>query len=187
MFSSIKRYGFTLAEALLTLTIIGVIAAMVMPTLINDYNRKVAETRLKKTYSIATNLCERVMADENAQRFTETSYYNPPQNINRQEILTNYIKAISINNDGTTINLEDGSILVIRLFQPQDADAPVLGFNVETNGNTLPNAGGRDQFTFYLNNSCTHAENANDNTTNYLTFEAAMNNDWRLPKFPVQP
>ena len=47
-----KRAAFTLAEVLITLGIIGVVAALTMPALIANYQDKVAVTRLKKVYSI---------------------------------------------------------------------------------------------------------------------------------------
>ncbi len=47
----IKRNAFTLAEVLITLGIIGIVAAMTMPTLIQKNNNRVVETRLMKFYS----------------------------------------------------------------------------------------------------------------------------------------
>ena len=44
--------AFTLAEVLITLGIIGVVAALTMPTLIQKYNNKITETRLAKFYSM---------------------------------------------------------------------------------------------------------------------------------------
>lgn len=46
----IKR-GFTLAEVLITLGIIGVVAAITLPTLITNYQKKQTITQLKKAYS----------------------------------------------------------------------------------------------------------------------------------------
>lgn len=43
--------GFTLAEVLITLGIIGVIAALTVPTLISKYSEKVMVSTLKETYS----------------------------------------------------------------------------------------------------------------------------------------
>ncbi len=47
-----KRAAFTLAEVLITLGIIGVVAAMTMPALIGSYRRSVTETKLQKFYSV---------------------------------------------------------------------------------------------------------------------------------------
>jgi len=46
-----KKNGFTLAEVLITLGIIGVVAALVMPALIANYKKQVYVTQLKKTIS----------------------------------------------------------------------------------------------------------------------------------------
>ena len=43
--------GFTLAEVLITLGIIGIVAAMTVPTLVENYQKRVVETRLEKFYS----------------------------------------------------------------------------------------------------------------------------------------
>ena len=45
------KKGFTLAEVLITLVIIGVVASMTIPTLMSAYNRHVVETRLYKIHS----------------------------------------------------------------------------------------------------------------------------------------
>ena len=46
-----KKAAFTLAEVLITIGIIGVVAAMTIPTLVANYKKKVVETRLVKVYS----------------------------------------------------------------------------------------------------------------------------------------
>ena len=46
------KSAFTLAEVLITLAIIGVVAAMTIPTLTANYKKKVVETRLAKFYSM---------------------------------------------------------------------------------------------------------------------------------------
>lgn len=43
--------GFTLAEVLITLGIIGVVAALTMPSLITNYQKKQIVIQLKKAYS----------------------------------------------------------------------------------------------------------------------------------------
>ena len=46
-----EKLAFTLAEVLITLGIIGVVAAITMPILIGNYQKKVIQTALKKTNS----------------------------------------------------------------------------------------------------------------------------------------
>lgn len=47
----VHKFGFTLAEVLITLGIIGVVAALTIPQFISKYNELVIITELKKTYS----------------------------------------------------------------------------------------------------------------------------------------
>ena len=47
-----KRFGFTLAEVLITLAIIGVVAALTMPTLINNTSGAQFKTAFKKAMSV---------------------------------------------------------------------------------------------------------------------------------------
>ena len=50
-----KKAAFTLAEVLITLGIIGIIAAMTLPMLIASYKKQEVEVRLKKFYSTFSN------------------------------------------------------------------------------------------------------------------------------------
>ena len=50
-----KKSAFTLAEVLITLAIIGVVAAMTMPSLIAKYQQKVLASQFKKSYSNLQN------------------------------------------------------------------------------------------------------------------------------------
>ena len=52
MTNKIKKSGFTLAEVLITLGIIGVVAAMTLPALVGKYKEKQRVTQLQKAYSI---------------------------------------------------------------------------------------------------------------------------------------
>ena len=47
-----KNFGFTLAEVLITLGIIGIVAAMTLPTLIQKKTNSEVEAKLKKIYSV---------------------------------------------------------------------------------------------------------------------------------------
>ena len=45
------KKGFTLAEVLITLGIIGVVAAMTLPTVINNVQEKQFHSKFKKAYA----------------------------------------------------------------------------------------------------------------------------------------
>ena len=47
-----KFYGFTLAEVLITLGIIGIVAALTLPTIVQKQQEKVLLTKVKKAYSV---------------------------------------------------------------------------------------------------------------------------------------
>lgn len=51
-FKKQKKTAFTLAEVLITLGIIGIVAAMTLPTLLSRNDEKVAINKLKKIYSV---------------------------------------------------------------------------------------------------------------------------------------
>ena len=51
-FSPLKKPAFTMAEVLITLGIIGIIAAMTLPTVINNARNKELEARFKQAYSL---------------------------------------------------------------------------------------------------------------------------------------
>ena len=59
----LKKCAFTLAEVLITLGIIGVVAAMTIPTVVAKYQHKVLETQFKKAYSILYQLVLQVQND----------------------------------------------------------------------------------------------------------------------------
>lgn len=54
---------FTLAEVLITIGIIGIVAAMTLPSLITNYQKKQTVTQLKKVYSIMSQALQRAELD----------------------------------------------------------------------------------------------------------------------------
>ena len=59
----LKNRAFTLAEVLITLGIIGVVAAMTIPTLLAKYQEKQTVIKLKQTYSILSQAIRSVQED----------------------------------------------------------------------------------------------------------------------------
>ena len=60
---SSRKAAFTLAEVLITLGIIGIVAAMTLPSLIGKWQEKVLEARFRKVYNILNVACEKTVAD----------------------------------------------------------------------------------------------------------------------------
>lgn len=58
-----RKYAFTLAEVLITLSIIGIVAAMTLPSLVNKVKYKELETALNKNYSILQQALQRAQID----------------------------------------------------------------------------------------------------------------------------
>jgi hypothetical protein len=61
--TSRKKAAFTLAETLIAIGIIGVVAAMTIPNLIHKYQKKVVEENLKKTYAELQNVIKQSEAE----------------------------------------------------------------------------------------------------------------------------
>ena len=66
-----KRIAFTLAEVLVTLGIIGVVSAMTVPTLMQNYQRQSYVTQLHKVYNEVQQATLRKLTDTNAINLIE--------------------------------------------------------------------------------------------------------------------
>ena len=107
--------AFTLAEVLITLGIIGIVAALTIPTLIQTYTNNVVETRLKKVYSVMNQAILRSEEDNGPKEswdFTEADfiekYFSPY--LNKVEV-----KDIETENyDYKGIYFTDGSLLLTK-------------------------------------------------------------------------
>lgn len=78
MFQTLKnKSAFTLAEVLITLGIIGVVSALTIPTLVQNYQKKTFVTQLHKVYNELSNAAIRAANDSNATSLNETIYINP--------------------------------------------------------------------------------------------------------------
>lgn len=71
---SMKK-AFTLSEILITLGIIGVVAAMTLPSLITNYQKKVWTTLLKKNVSLLEQCFQKMLADEGVEILRDVPAY----------------------------------------------------------------------------------------------------------------
>lgn len=112
------RKGFTLAEVLITLAIIGVVAAMTLPALIAKHNKKVAAVRLKKFYSTYSQALIQAQNEyvEMGGNDILTSGSNPEQMLQwYNRYLKPYLKTAKVEktNVGIEVGFLDGSGMLI--------------------------------------------------------------------------
>ena len=66
------KKGFTLSEILITLTIVGVVAALTVPAVMKNYRNKMFTAALQKTYNQLSDATIAIMNDEHVDDFYET-------------------------------------------------------------------------------------------------------------------
>lgn len=107
-----KKLAFTLAEVLITLGIIGVVAALTLPALISNYKKQETTARLKKFYS---TMSQAIILSENdngsSKEWTKAYYLDLDDDSNKSltlnyfnTYLKSYIKYTSINENPTLEN-----------------------------------------------------------------------------------
>ena len=156
-----KRYAFTLAEVLITLGIIGVVAAITLPIVINNYQKHVTVNRIKTFYSAigqayqASSVQNGDISEWTLPSSTATSdvqvYYNTyfkpylktelinKQSISKHKFFTKYA------NSYTFYSMSNGTVF---LFSPS-ATSNYIYIIFDINGFQAPNLPGRD--IFYMN------------------------------------
>ena len=89
-----KRAAFTLAEVLITLGIIGIVAALTIPTLITNYQKKQTASKLKQTYSIISQALTMAQAEHGDTTTWEVAgIYDTPTNdtnFNHEDAITKF-------------------------------------------------------------------------------------------------
>ncbi len=71
---SLPKAAFTLAEVLITLGIIGVVAALTLPTLIQNHQKQVYVTQLKKAYSTLNNAINNLAAQQGVTEWSQIDW-----------------------------------------------------------------------------------------------------------------
>lgn len=94
-----NKKAFTLAEVLITLSILGVVAALTIPSLVNRQSEMAAIVKLKKAISTYESVAEVYMAEEEATDLSGMAGDNCAN-------LTNYFKIV--NGSGCTFTTGDG-------------------------------------------------------------------------------
>ena len=143
----ICKYGFTLAEVLITLVIIGVVAAMTIPNVISNTRKPEYSARLKKFYSTMKQVELMSAVNGNtwfdwteANGFTYNQGFSAAQTSSFiKECILPYVSYVKATSD--TVYLNDGSS-----FQIWKGDC--FDFIFDVNGEKKPNEMGKDVYKF---------------------------------------
>ncbi len=175
-----KRIAFTLAEVLITLGIIGVVAALTMPIIISKYKEYVFLTKFKQSYSVISQLYESILND-NGGVFPEdicngiesendcstkigkmlVEYNNNMHIVSKKEAFDRVNTLSNVPDYGIMthkmvwIRLGNGAVLGVRGHLETDYFAKHRYFPemlLDLNGKKGPNRLGYDQFYMFLKN-----------------------------------
>ncbi len=155
------KSAFTLAEVLITLGIIGVVAALTMPSLIASHRAKVLETQFKKRYSELNQALAMLQKDnitiygnyktQDIAKVLVTSFKDAKLG-NPQDYYNNY-KNHSKGDAFNIRSLDDGLIIVnpeFFIFVNNDQPNNSIELFIDINGDKKPNIFGYDLFEFSL-------------------------------------
>lgn len=121
--------AFTLAEVLITLGIIGVVAALTMPALIAKYDEMVIVNKLKRSYSEIANAIELRKLELGTSDYAEQ--FNP--NLSSTEQLEGFAKYLNVVEKCSSTSNRNGCGGIYRV-KPQKKTNDGFG-NVSTGGN----------------------------------------------------
>ena len=164
-----KYKAFTLAEVLITLGIIGIIAAMTLPAVVNKYKKLVTSARLKKFYSSMNQAILMAESEHGSSAYWnrinfvddgegQYKYNDGAVNILNTYILP-YVKYLKLDKGSLPVEDSEGNVV-------QNGEFPTVYFSdgttmqvviggcfdiyFDANGKGKPNAKGVDQFIFYF-------------------------------------
>lgn len=193
-----KKFGFTLAEVLITLSIIGVVAAMTTPSLVGGYQKAKVGPSIRKFMSTLENANEFLVADKETNTISGAI-------ADADEYLTELEKYIEGRADGTmdagtptpkdfvgqdltgasdfkVFTLKGGDAFAVYIQSPDTENAQgsykgkVAEIYYDINGfDTKPNKIGKDIFNLVMDNSGTvipHGGNAEAKAYSNATADA---------------
>ncbi len=121
-----QKCAFTLAEVLITLAVIGVVAAMTIPSLVQSYKKSVVETRLVKFYSTinqAINLAEVDYGNKTEWMVDDVDvlwdkYLKPYMKYSKEETIKSFIQVLDDKERKfKRVYLSDGSVFVFDIYK----------------------------------------------------------------------
>ncbi len=179
VYRSPRKSAFTIAEVLITLGIIGIVATLTLPGLIAKYQEKVWLNQFKATYSILSQAYTRAFMEygapdtwglkENDKDSNEKVYQYLAKYLKGQDYGFGYSKIpsnyIQLNGEGGTggwsgsagkhkvFALTNGAIISISGYSyiiELEGERPMVELHVDINGVKGPNQFGKDFFFLFL-------------------------------------
>lgn len=171
MFKIINKnsYAFTLAEVLITLALIGIVAALTLPTLIQKQQKIETTSRLKKFYSAMSQAILLSENDNGPSKDWDKTYYvnnedgNYDNITNRNLVLTYfnkylkaYLKYLEIEDNPEDLQDEEtGQASRIRVHFADGSymniyNGACMDLDFDVNGKRKPNLLGKDIFKFII-------------------------------------
>lgn len=177
-----NKKAFTLTELLVALGIVGAIAALTIPSILNNINNKLLVSQLKNTIAIVQQLASEQLVIHKTQDLRETDFASAAtlltsSNFELAKTCADAAKdcwkttaegakkityrrisdkaTVGIAGPGrTSIELKNGVLLGYTTADiDYDGDKLIGEFCVDINGNEGPNMSGRDYFCFYVTKS----------------------------------
>lgn len=169
---NMKKLGFTLTELLIALTIIGALAAIAIPTLLEGLHRRTLSISLKNSIKSIQEMSGKHLALNQTMNLLDTDFAKPnillsERNMSIAQVCDKSVSCWNSSyrtisgspatrvNEGNprTVILKNGQILSYRLTPGKklpDGDYMIGIFYIDTNGREKPNMLGRDLFWFEI-------------------------------------
>ncbi len=176
------RKGFTLSELLMALTIVGVIAVLTVPVMMNNIHNKMFATQVKNMVATIEQLAQDQLIVHRTRDLSDTDFGDPDKLLTdkhfaitktcsastalkdcwktaatgKDKIQYKYLSRqnLSINKNGRTVVLKNGVMLRYTASTSSENVSGDIVCNIlmDINGNEKPNIAGRDLFGFYVTN-----------------------------------
>ncbi len=169
-----KKRGFTLAEVMVALALVGVIASLTIPTFVSSSRNRANAAKLATTVTAVETAFTTMISSEAVNDLSETNFAETPSEANlsrffklsgsAEDLETFYndeAPFVTLNRAGSqppvssVFQSKNGALLIYNAddVEPSEEDnhpGSIGQLSIDVNGNALPNVWGRDVFFFRI-------------------------------------